>query len=148
MLSESQYRESNGTEYPRIEQRDKEKGEQLVAGAVDKAKEARESFVEMIKSLGKKAKTKTHERTKELKDKSIETVDISTKKNTRDIQALVTHAENVVLVYERIMFEIEREDYETQERLLLGYKKLLERQINVIDSKLSIAKDLRCAIIC
>ena len=82
------------------------------------------------------------------KDKSIETVDISTKKNTRDIQALVTHAENVVLVYERIMFEIEREDYETQEGLLLGYKKLLERQINVIDSKLSIAKDLRCAIIC
>ena len=46
------------------------------------------------------------------------------------------------------MFEIEREDYETQERLLLGYMKLLERQINVIDSKLSIAKDLRCAIIC
>ena len=41
------------------------------------------------------------------------------------------------------MFEIEREAYETQEWLLLGYKKLLERQINVFDSKLSIAKRLK-----
>ena len=41
------------------------------------------------------------------------------------------------------MFEIEREDYESQEKLLTGYKKLLEEQINVIDSKLSIAKRLK-----
>ena len=41
------------------------------------------------------------------------------------------------------MFEIEREDYETQEKLLTGYKKLLEEQVNVIDSKLSIAKRLK-----
>jgi hypothetical protein len=39
------------------------------------------------------------------------------------------------------MFEIEREDYETQEKLLTGYKELLEEQVNVIDSKLGIAKD-------
>lgn len=32
VLSETQYRESNETEYPPIEQQDKEKGEQLVAG--------------------------------------------------------------------------------------------------------------------
>jgi hypothetical protein len=32
------------------------------------------------------------------------------------------------------MSEIEREDYESQEKLLAGYKKLLEEQINVIDS--------------
>jgi hypothetical protein len=41
------------------------------------------------------------------------------------------------------MFEIEREDYENQEKLLTGYKKLLEEQINVIDSKLSLAKRLK-----
>ena len=38
------------------------------------------------------------------------------------------------------MFEIEREDYETQEKLLTGYKKLLEEQVNVIDSKLRLCK--------
>jgi hypothetical protein len=41
------------------------------------------------------------------------------------------------------MFEIEREDYENQEKLLTDYKKLLEEQINVIDSKLSLAKRLK-----
>ena len=44
--------------------------------------------------------------------------------------------------YERIMFEIEREEYETQKNLLTGYKKLLEEQVNVIDSKLSLVKRL------
>ena len=44
--------------------------------------------------------------------------------------------------YERIMFEIEREEYETQKNLLTGYKKLLE-QANVIDSKLSLVKRLK-----
>jgi hypothetical protein len=46
-------------------------------------------------------------------------------------------------VYEKIMFEIEREDYKSQERLLTGYKKLLEEQINVVDSKLNLAKRLK-----
>ena len=59
------------------------------------------------------------------------------------MRLLGIHADNVVLVYEKIMFEIEREDYETQEKLLTGYKKLLEEQVNVIDSKLRIAKDSR-----
>jgi len=44
--------------------------------------------------------------------------------------------------YERIMFEIEREEYETQKNLLTGYKKLLE-QADVIDSKLSLVKRLK-----
>ena len=87
--------------------------------------------------------TKVEEKTKELKDKSIETTNIGTQKDVRDIQALGIHADNIVLLYERIMLEIEREDYKSQEKLLAGYKKLLEVQINVIDSKLSMAKRLR-----
>ncbi len=71
----------------------------------------------------------------ELKDKSIEEIEMGTQTNAGDIQALGIHADNVVLVYEKIMFEIAREDYKTQEKLLAGYKKLLEEQVNVIDSK-------------
>lgn len=106
-------------------------------------KEAGISFTEMIKTLGKKTVAKTEEKTKEIKDRSIEAIDIGTQKKTKDIQALGIHAGNVVLVYEGIMFEIEREDYETQEKLLTGYKKLLEEQVNVIDSKLRLAKRLK-----
>ena len=145
--SEVEYKENNQIEYSSAEEQNKDnkegegEGEQSVAAA--KAKEAGLTFTEMIKTLGKKAVTKTEEKTKEIKDKSIEAMDIGTQKKTKDIQALGIHADNVVLVYERIMFEIEREDYETQEKLLTGYKKLLEEQVNVIDSKLRIAKRLK-----
>jgi len=111
---------------------------------IDKAKEAGQSFTEMIKSLGKKTITKVEETSREIKDKSIETLGTdTTQRDTEKIHALGIHVENVVLIYERIMFEIERENYETQEKLLIGYKKLLEEQINVIDSKLSLVKRLK-----
>jgi hypothetical protein len=98
----------------------------------------------MIKALGKKAMTKTQEKTKEPNDKSAaETVGTSPQKDARDIQALGTYAENVVLVFEKTIAEIGREDYESQEKLLAAYKKLLEEQINVIDSKQRIVKRLK-----
>jgi hypothetical protein len=140
--SEVEYKENNQIENSSTREQNKEKGEGEQSAAA-KAKKAGQSFIEMIKSLGKKAVTKTEERTKELKDKSIETIDMGTQTNARDIQALGIHADNVVLVYEKIMFEIAREDYKTQEKLLAGYKKLLEEQVNVIDSKLRIAKRLK-----
>jgi hypothetical protein len=141
--SKTEYKESNRTEYSTsAEEEDKqEAGEQSLSAT--KVKEAGQSFKEMIKSLGKKAMAKTEEKTKELKDKSTETVHTGTQKDAKDIQALGTHAENVVLVFEKTMAEIGRKDYESQEKLLAGYKKLLEEQINVIDSKQSIAKRLK-----
>ena len=141
--SEVEYKENNQIENSSTREQNKEKGEGEQSAAATKAKKAGQSFIEMIKSLGKKAVTKTEERTKELKDKSIETIDMGTQTNARDIQALGIHADNVVLVYEKIMFEIAREDYKTQEKLLAGYRKLLEEQVNVIDSKLRIAKRLK-----
>lgn len=141
--SEVEYKENNQIENSSTREQNKEKGEGEQSAAAAEAKKAGQSFIEMIKSLGKKAVTKTEERTKELKDKSIETIDMGTQTNARDIQALGIHADNVVLVYEKIMFEIAREDYKTQEKLLAGYKKLLEEQVNVIDSKLRIAKRLK-----
>jgi hypothetical protein len=151
--SKTEYKESNrmdnsSSSEEEEEEEDKQEeqegeGEQSVSAAA-KAKEAGQSFKEMIKSLGKKAMTKTEEKTKELKDKpAAETVGPGQQKDARDIQALGTHAENVVLVFEKTMAEIQREDYESQEKLLAGYKKLLEEQINVIDSKQKIAKRLK-----
>ena len=109
--SEVEYKENNQIENSSTREQNKEKGEGEQSAAAAKAKKAGQSFIEMIKSLGKKAVTKTEERTKELKDKSIETIDMGTQTNARDIQALGIHADNVVLVYEKIMFEIAREDY-------------------------------------
>jgi hypothetical protein len=41
------------------------------------------------------------------------------------------------------MTDIRKERYGEQQRLLVGYKKLLEEQINVIDARLKMAKRLR-----
>jgi hypothetical protein len=135
--SNTEYRENSHMKYSPSQQEQEE--QQSVS---TKAKEAGQSFKDM-KSLGRKAIAKTEEKTRELKDKSAETVGIGPQKDAIDIKALKTHAENIVMVFEQTMAEIGSEDYESQERLLTGYKKLLEEQINVINSKLKIAKRLK-----
>jgi hypothetical protein len=93
----------------------------------------------MINSLGDKAKTIT-EKTRELKDKSVESID-PTRRDARDIQALGTKVETIIAVFEETMIHIERQEYNEQ-KLLNGYKKLREEQINVIRSRLELIKRL------
>lgn len=105
-----------------------------------KAREAGRSLKDLIYSLGRKTKEVTEEKARELKDQS---VDISTKTDARDIQHLGDDVEKLITVFEDTMTEIRKEHYDEQEKLLLGYKKLLEEQINVINSRLSMAKRLK-----
>jgi hypothetical protein len=105
-----------------------------------KAKEAGRSLKDLIYSLGKKTKEVTEEKARELKSQS---VDISTKTDARDIQHLGDDVEKLITVFEDTMTEIRKEPYDEQEKLLIGYKKLLEEQINVINARLSMAKRLK-----
>lgn len=110
-----------------------------------KAKEVGQSLTEKVKSVGKKTITKTEEKTKQLKDKSTQTVGIGPEKDAHDIQALgSTNVEKATTVFEDMMTEINKQpDREEQKKQLAGYKKLLEEQINVIDSCLKMVKRLR-----
>ena len=120
---------------------DEEKHHQSVS---TKAKEAGQSLKEIVKSLGKKAKLATGQAAQQIKDKSDVSSDIDNKKDSRYIQALGENVEKVVTVFEDTMTEISNErDYDEQENLLIGYKKLLEEQINVINSKLKMVKRLK-----
>ena len=103
-----------------------------------KAKEIGESLKEKVKSVG----MKTEEKTKELKDKSMQTMHIGPAKDAHDIQALgTTRLENLTADFENTMAEIENEsDYDMQEKELTAYKKLLEEETNVIDSRLKMVK--------
>ena len=105
-----------------------------------KAKEAGRSLKDLIYSLGTKTKEVTEEKARELKSQS---VDISTKTDARDIQHLGDDVEKLITVFEDTMTEIRNEPYDEQEKLLVGYKKLLEEQINVINARLSMAKRLK-----
>jgi hypothetical protein len=69
--------------------------------------------------------------------------DLDIKKDARDIQNLGSNIEGIINVFEDIMTDIRKERYGEQQRLLVGYKKLLEEQINVIDARLKMAKRLK-----
>ncbi|MDQ3848521.1 MAG: hypothetical protein M3261_06160 [Thermoproteota archaeon] len=105
-----------------------------------KARDAGRSLKDLIYSLGKKTKEVTEEKAKELKAQS---VGISTRTDARDIQHLGDDVEKLITVFEDTMTEIRREPYDEQEKLLVGYKKLLGEQINVIEARLSMAKRLK-----
>ena len=105
-----------------------------------KARDAGRSLKDLIYSLGRKTKEVTEETARELKEQS---VDISTKTDAQDIHHLGDDVEKLITVFEDTMTEIRKEPYGEQEKLLVGYKKLLEEQINVINARLSMAKRLK-----
>ncbi|HXG07269.1 MAG TPA: hypothetical protein VNI77_08100 [Nitrososphaera sp.] len=111
--------------------------EESVSG---RAREAARSLKELIYSLGRKTKEVTEEKTRELKAHS---ADAGATTDARDIQHLGSNVEGLITVFEDTMTEIRKEPYEEQEKLLVGYKKLLEEQINVIDARLAMAKRLK-----
>jgi DNA-binding transcriptional regulator YbjK len=108
----------------------------------DRVKEAGLSFKEMIASLTDKAKTVTEEKTQALKDKSAETIS-PTRRDAHDIQALGITVQSVIAIFEETMTHIERQGYDQQEKLLNGYKRLLEEQINVVRSRLNLVKRIQ-----
>ena len=137
---ETEHKNSEGP-YSDSDDDNEEKHHQSVS---TKAKEAGQSLKEIVKSLGKKAKLATGQAAQQIKDKSDVSSDINDKKDSRYIQALGENVEKLVTVFEDTMTEISNErDYEEQENLLIGYKKLLEEQINVINSKLKMVKRLK-----
>lgn len=94
----------------------------------------------MVYSLGRKTKEVTEEKTAELKAKS---VDMSATADARDIQHLGGNVENLITVFEDTMTEIRKEPYDEQEKLLVGYRKLLEEQINVVNARMDMARRLK-----
>jgi hypothetical protein len=98
-----------------------------------KARDAGRSLKDLIYSLGRKTKEVTEEKAREIKAQS---VDISTKTDAQDIQHLGDDVERLITVFEDTMSEIRKEPYDEQEKLLVGYK-------NVINARLSMAKRLK-----
>jgi len=105
-----------------------------------RAREAGRSLKDLVYSLGRRTKEVTEEKAKELKAQS---VNAGATTDARDIQHLGSNVEGLINVFEDTMTEIRKEPYEEQEKLLVGYKKLLEEQINVINARLAMAKRLK-----
>ena len=112
-----------------------------------KAKRAGQSLKDLAESVAMAAKRKV----KEVKDKAVDNRDsvtpaaLDAKKDAQDIGNLGTLVEGPARIFEQMMAEIMQYDFEAQDRLLLGYKKLLEEQVNVIDARRGMAKRLKGA---
>lgn len=106
-----------------------------------KAKETGQSLKELVAAIGRKARVAIEEKTKDL-DK-VNASDIGAAQDAKDIGALGNHVEELIRMFEGVMSGIRKEPYDEQFRLLNGYKKLLEEQINVINSRIDWSKRLK-----
>ena len=79
----------------------------------------------------------------EIREKAEETFTVGAKRDARDIQTLGGYVENVIKGFEDTMTEIKKENYHDEEKLLKGYKKLLEEQIHLINARMQLVKRLK-----
>jgi hypothetical protein len=127
------------TEYKRYEVKTSPEEESISA----RARDVGQSLTDLVTYMGQKAKAITEQGTTGLKAQADQIADLDLKKDARDIQNLGSNIDNIINVFEDIMTDIRKERYSEQQRLLVGYKKLLEEQINVIEARLKMAKRLK-----
>ena len=87
-----------------------------------------------------KARRKSVEKTKEVATRDISPAAIAAKKDAQNIATLGDSVKGIVRTFENLITEIRKKSYSEQVHLLTGYKKLLKEQINVIDSRINMAK--------
>ena len=107
-----------------------------------KAHQAEESVLDVMDAVGVKVGSFAKEKFGQL-DKSLNPTHVSAAKDSLEIGALGPMAEELARVFEDTTTMIRKVPYEEQVDLLIGYKKLIEEQIKVIDSRIGMAKRLK-----
>ena len=107
-----------------------------------KVRNAGDALYDLVLSAIEKAKTISAQKVKELATRDISPAAIAAKKDAHNIAALGESVESPASTFERLMTEMRKQPYPEQVHLLRGYKKLLKEQINVIDSRINMAKRL------
>jgi hypothetical protein len=108
-----------------------------------KAHQAEESVLDVVDAVGVKVGSFAKEKFGEL-EKSLNPSNISTVDDSRKINALgPVMVEDLARAFEDTTTMIRKVPYEEQVDLLIGYKKLLEEQIKVIDSRINMSKRLK-----
>jgi hypothetical protein len=99
---------------------------------------------DLITSAIDRAKIIAKEKTNELTRRAEEGPGaMSAAKDAGDISRLGPLVEGLARTFEDTMTDIRVQSYEEQERLLIGYRKLLEEQINVINSRMHFVKRIK-----
>jgi len=107
-----------------------------------KVRNTGDALYDLVISAVEKAKTVSSQKLKDLTTRDISPASIAAKKDAHDIATLGENVEGLAKTFEDVMTEIRKQTYSEQVHLLTGYKKLLKEQINVIDSRISMTKNL------
>jgi hypothetical protein len=107
-----------------------------------KAHQAEESVLDVVDAVGVKVGSFTKEKFGEI-EKSLNPSYMNAVQDSRKIGALGPMVEELVRVFEDTTTMIRNVPYEEQVDLLIGYKKLIEEQIKVIDSRINMSKRLK-----
>ena len=107
-----------------------------------KAHQAEESVLDVVDAVGAKVGSYAKEKFGDL-EKSLNPNHMSAVEDSRKIEALGPMVEDLARVFEDTTTIIRNAPYEEQVDLLIGYKKLIEEQIKVIDSRIDMSKRLK-----
>lgn len=107
-----------------------------------RARETGLTLKELVNSIGKKGKAVAQQTSTELKEAAKD--DEINAKDAADIQMLGSHIESIITIFEDTMDKImAHTSYDEQHGMLVGFKKILEEEVNLIDATLSMAKRLK-----
>jgi hypothetical protein len=107
-----------------------------------KAHQAEESVLDVVDAVGVKVGSFAKKKIGEI-EKSLNPSYMSAVQDSRKIEALGPMVEELVRVFEDTTTMIRNVPYEEQVDLLIGYKKLIEEQIKVIDSRINMSNRLK-----
>lgn len=105
-----------------------------------KARQAGESLKELFVTAAREAKGSAKKTGRRLKE---QTVDIAATADSEDIHSLGSDVENMTGLFEDMIAEIRKEGYDEQVTLLDSYKRLLQKQIRVLDARRKLASKLK-----
>jgi hypothetical protein len=105
-----------------------------------KARQAGESLKKMFVTAAREAKGSAKKTGRRLKE---QTVDIAATADSKDIHSLGSDVENMTGLFEDMIAEIRKEGYDEQVTLLDSYKRLLQKQIRVLDARRKLASKLK-----
>ncbi|MDP8888880.1 MAG: hypothetical protein M3M89_04560 [Thermoproteota archaeon] len=107
-----------------------------------KARETGLTLKELVNSIGKKSKAVAQQKSTQLKEAAKD--DEINAKDAADIQMLGSHIESIITIFEDTMDKINAHpSYDEQHGMLVGFKKILEEEVNLIDARLNMAKRLK-----
>ena len=107
-----------------------------------RARETGMTLKELVNSIGKKSKSVARQTSTQLKEEAKD--DEINAKDAADIQMLGSHIESIITIFEETMDKImTHPSYDEQHGMLVGFKKILEEEVNLIDANLNMAKRLK-----